>query len=116
MSSVTMTLSTAGNPDFGQYAPLSPSVKIVIGKTDLEEAMRLMIQYARDYRNEWELGGGNWTNPIVYVNKVPYAYISYNMRAWATVGNGNSWEVDSVEIKVDDWRYDLLKEKEQSIA
>jgi hypothetical protein len=38
------------------------------------------------------------------------------MRAWATVGNGNSWEVDSVEIKVDDWRYDLLKEKEQSIA
>lgn len=98
MTDLSMTLSSAGNPDFGQYAPLSPEVKISINSNDLDDGLRLMKQYARDYCEEWALGGGNWTNPIVYYGTFPYAYFSYNLRAWKA---GTEFP-NAEEITVDD--------------
>jgi hypothetical protein len=50
----SMKLESVGNPDFGQYAPVSPS-RTVHGDTLFE-----MRDHVREYIREWNLGGGNW--------------------------------------------------------
>lgn len=76
----TVTLSSVGNPDYQQYAPISNEETVICDSLDAAAAE------CRRYIEEWDLGGGNWTDPIVYCNKVPVAKISYNGRIW-TVGS-----------------------------
>lgn len=71
-----MILQSVGNPDFSQYAPVS-NPTAVKGST-----LRAMVKAAEDYREEWNLGGGNWVDPEVRLNGKPVAWISYNGRVW----------------------------------
>src|SRR5258705_3765676 len=59
----TMRLSSCGNPDWGQYAPISEP-KVVTGSTLAE-----MRKAAEAYSEENNLGGGNWMNTVVKQGK-----------------------------------------------
>lgn len=77
-----MTLRSVGNPDFGQYAPVSER-EAVTGQTLAE-----MRAHCEAYIEKWDLGGGNWTNPVVKEivpgrkSKKTVGYFSYNGRLW----------------------------------
>lgn len=73
---IEMTLASMGNPDFGQYAPLSPRQKIAVAT--LKEAMDACAAYIKEY----DLGGGNWPCPTVKENGKVIGRISYNGLFW----------------------------------
>ena len=72
-------LKSAPNPDFGQTrAPARPEMKTV---GTLEEARAACIKY----RDDNDLGGGNWAGGQVFDEKdkkKQVYYISYNGRIW----------------------------------
>lgn len=72
----TMKLSSRGNPDFGQYAPLSEP------ETVTGETLADIVKAAERYCGFWNLGGGNWTTPAVKRDGKVIGYISYNGRVW----------------------------------
>jgi hypothetical protein len=75
--SYVMLLRSVGNPDYGQYAPVSEPAPIK-GRT-----LTAMAEAAREYIEFWDLGGGNWPEPeIRNTNGQPVARISYNGRLW----------------------------------
>lgn len=74
----SMRLRSAGNPDFGQHAPVSEP-ETVEGDT-----LREMRAHCERYISEWNLGGGNWTNPVVTENGKKVGHFSYNGRLWST--------------------------------
>lgn len=71
-------LKSEGNPDFGQYASLSPTRAAEVAS--LEEASAV----CRSYIADWDLGGGNWVAGAgnVYDGDRKVAHISYNGRIW----------------------------------
>lgn len=80
----TVKLSSCGNPDHGQFAPLSDTKLIRVAT--LEEASKKCLAYIA----YWDLGGGNWSGGQVYDSKKQIARISYN---------GRIWDMDDKEIK-----------------
>ncbi len=72
----TAVLRSVGNPDFGQYAPLSEPRKVVAGK--LSEIKQACMNYIK----EWDLGGGNWPVCPVRRNGKVVGHFSYNGRFW----------------------------------
>lgn len=73
---MTVKLSSVGNPDFGQYAPLSlPKLVNISSLKEASEKCRTYIAY-------WNLGGGNWSGGQVYNGKKQIANISFNGRIW----------------------------------
>ena len=73
----TMRLTSAGNPDFRQFAPIS-NPETVTGNT-LQE----MKEHCERYIKYWDLGGGNWKNPVVKEGRKKIGYFSYNGRFWS---------------------------------
>ena len=67
-----MLLTSVGNPDHGQYSPVS-NPKWVDGDT-LQE----MQDHATEYQSYWNLGNGNWTNPEVHQGKKIIGHFGYN--------------------------------------
>ena len=74
-------VSTVGNPDFNQYAPISNPEWIEAA--NLKE-LRTKVQA---YNDEWGVGSGNCKDPIVYEMhgkaKTKLGTFSYNLRLWA---------------------------------
>jgi hypothetical protein len=88
-----MTLQSVGNPDFNQYAPISEP-QVVHAPT--LEGMKLA---AHDYIEHWDLGGGNWVNPVVRDEAGDaIGFFSYNLRFWEGDGTGD-WKKHR-EIKI----------------
>lgn len=73
----TVNLSSVGNPDYGQYAPLSDPETVVA------DSLVAIGREVRRYIQEWDLGGGNWPMPVIHHNGKPLCAISYNGRLWA---------------------------------
>jgi len=73
-------VSTAGNPDYRQYAPISDAEWI---EADTLEDLREKID---EYKDDWDVGMGNWKDPIVYQvhgkTKKKIGSLSYNLRLW----------------------------------
>ena len=73
-------VSTVGNPDFNQYAPVSDPEWI---ESATLQDLRAEIQ---EYQRFYNVGGGNWKAPIVYEvrgkTKKKIGYLSYNLRLW----------------------------------
>jgi hypothetical protein len=83
-----MVLRSVGNPDFQQYAPVS-NPEVVTGNT-----LKEMRAHAERYKEFWNLGGGNWTNPTVIStngNKI-VGHFSYNGRFWEGDGKFKSFK------------------------
>lgn len=88
-----MFLESVGNPDFGQYAPVSDPLWV---EGDSLEEMR---EHAGRYRSENELGGGNWANPTVLRGDKVEAHFSYNLRCWKGPFDAKNWQ-KAKEIKI----------------
>lgn len=88
MKKYTMKLRSVGNPDFNQYAPISPP-EIAEGDT-LQE----MRNAARAYIEKWNLGGGNHPNTVIKESATgkSVAWISYNGRVWDRSPYGKDWQ------------------------
>lgn len=74
-------LASVGNPDFGQHPdrPL-PGVK---NQKVLVRSLGEAVTVCRNFIDENELGGGNWSGgQVSLVNGTPLAYISFNGRIW----------------------------------
>lgn len=70
-----ITLRGVGNPDFNQYADVAPTGTVDV--INIEQAARVCAAYIA----EWDLGGGNWTNPYVFNEQgEKVARITYNGR------------------------------------
>ena len=85
---LTLHLASAGNPDFGQYAPISPPLDVPV--KSLKDATKKCHEYIR----KWNLGGGNWVGGLVKRDGVPYAKISYNLRVWLPDDEGGTLHPD----------------------
>lgn len=88
----TIKLSSVGNPDFGQYAPVSPPE--ICEADTLQE----IVAACEAYIKKWDLGGGNWKEPILREDGVAIGHISYNRRVWR--GKPRDWQ-NAVEIPVE---------------
>jgi hypothetical protein len=71
-------LSSCGNPDFNQYAPISPRGAVdAVSLWDCREICNAYI-------GKFGLGGGNWSGGEIIDNKTGkcIAHVSYNGRIW----------------------------------
>jgi hypothetical protein len=78
-TTITVTLSSVGNPDRDQYFGrdvLSPT-RVVQAKA-IAEASRI----CRAYIKQFDLGAGNWSGGLVCLGRKPLARVSYNGRVW----------------------------------
>lgn len=90
---LAVTLTSCGNPDFGQdpNKPLSP--KIALPCFTLAEASKI----CRDYITQHNLGGGNWSGGAVYhPTEGLVAHVSYNGRVWAVKNEKDIGSVDKL--------------------
>ncbi len=71
-------LASCPNPDFEETKPKAPA-QAVDGNT-LDE----LRQAAKEYRDKYGLGGGNWAGGAVVDNKTGklMGHFSYNLRFW----------------------------------
>lgn len=76
----TVKLSSCGNPDHGQYAPVSPRE---VKECDTIEECQTAV---REYIVKYDLGGGNWSGGLVYQGRKKVGRISYNGRFWPEEG------------------------------
>lgn len=91
--SFIVVLKSVGNPDYGQYAPLSPK-KVVAGDTYQD-----LVNAAKEYIRKWNLGGGNCPPfPILHPTKGLVATISYNGRVWDLENN----QITNLKINAND--------------
>jgi hypothetical protein len=72
-------LKSVGNPDFGQFAPVSNPLRNIKTKT-----LSQLKDKVNAYIDKWSLGGGNFIQPSVYHNNKIVGYFSYNGRFWRT--------------------------------
>lgn len=72
-----MKLRSVGNPDFGQYAPMSEPE--AVRRSTLTE----MRKACEAYISKWNLGGGNWVDPMVTQDGKKIGRFSYNGRFWS---------------------------------
>ena len=86
----SMTLSSVGNPDFGQ----DPNCRLwgVADKYIRANSFDDIKQIAREWIEDNDIGGGNWTCPaliyndgISWSNRVEVGVVSYNMRVWKKI-------------------------------
>ncbi len=69
-------LSSVGNPDYNQYAPISDPV--LKSAESLREVRDLCLAYIEDCN----LGGGNWPGGIFGSGRLVLGHVSYNGRLW----------------------------------
>jgi hypothetical protein len=72
----SITIETVGNPDFGQYAPITDPQRL---NADTFQELKTEIW---QYRSDNMIGAGNWTNPTLHQDENPIGYMSYNCRVW----------------------------------
>ena len=76
---MTVTLSSVGNPDHGQYYGknvLSPTLRVEV--KNLREASKVCRAYITRY---W-LGGGNWTGGLIQQGNRVLGRVSYSGLVW----------------------------------
>ena len=82
-----ITITTVGNPDRGQYAPITARETLTAHTIkDLRAAVR-MFQHFHD------IGGGNWTIPPLLLNGNHIGFMSYNGAVWSEQGAGERLEI-----------------------
>jgi hypothetical protein len=73
-------LSSVGNPDFQQYAPVSEP------QTVKTRTLQGAVKACLDYIAYWNLGGGNWTSTPIHQSykgkSLVIGWVSYNGKLW----------------------------------
>lgn len=84
---------SVGNPDHGQYAPVSNDDVAIVNS--LEQGVGFCLAYICT----WNLGGGNWSGGQIYDHTGKMvAYVSYNGRAWE---KEPKFKCESTEVPID---------------
>jgi len=85
---MTVKLSSCGNPDHGQspHDSLSPTVSCEVAT--FKGARLICTKYIAN----WNLGGGNWAGGQIYEDGKQVARVSYN---------GRVWDMNDEEIKLE---------------
>ena len=76
----SVRLRSCGNPDHGQYGPVSDP-EIVRAETLAD-----VVAAVRDYIDRWNLGGGNWINPPLKRDGKKIGVVRYS--GWLVGMNG----------------------------
>lgn len=69
-------MSSVGNPDYAQYAPVSEPC--TLSAPTLPE----LLAKIEAYRDDNDLGGGNWVDPKIVCGTRIIGWVSYNGRLW----------------------------------
>ena len=80
----TVELYSRGNPDLGQYAPVSDREA---AQADSLEDLRAVV---REYIRRWDLGSGNWPLPPLYEDGKLIGGLAYNMQIVGEQGSRDS--------------------------
>ena len=72
----SIRVTTVGNPDFSQYAPITDPT--TFNSNDWES----LVEQLRQYQTDWLIGGGNWTDPVLFKDGKPIGNVSFNCRVW----------------------------------
>lgn len=86
----TVELSSVGNIDFGEAwkkGEMTPTIHKPV-RTFREASL-----VCREYRDDHNLGGGNWSGGCIRFRGLPIAHVSYNGRVW---WNSKSCDYDEV--------------------
>ena len=80
MKNLTVTVEAVGNPDysFNDYRRNVTIKEKTIQINTITEASKI----CRDFINEHELGGGNWSGGKILSNGEQIGRVSYNGRIW----------------------------------
>lgn len=92
----TVTLEAKPNPDYtgsNDWRGYVNIKKTFVSVASLQEASKV----CKDFIEESDLGGGNWTGGQVFENGSQIAHISYNGRVWE--GKENAPHIGK-EIKI----------------
>jgi hypothetical protein len=73
-----LTMSSCGNPDFGQNPSQSLSPAVMISVSTFQEAS----QACQASIDQYDLGGGKWTGGQLVAHQQQIARVSYNGRVW----------------------------------
>ena len=76
MANWSIRLTTRGNPDFQQYAPITDP------ETLTADTLPELRDKIKEWKSDWTVGGGNWMMPLVRKDGAPVGYMSYNGRLW----------------------------------
>ena len=76
-------ITTVGNPDHGQFSWIDDHV------TFASDDWASLVEQMTTHQIDFAIGGGNWTNPILFKDGERFATVSYNLRAWK-ISNGES--------------------------
>lgn len=85
-------MESVGNPDHGQYAPVSEPCTL-----SAHTLPELLVKIEA-YRDENDLGGGNWVDPKITCGDKVIGWVSYNGRVWDRPGDDPQWR-KAKEIK-----------------
>ena len=72
MANWSITITTNGNPDFQQYAPITAPERLTA------DSLPELKEKISKWKNEWGVGMGNWTMPMVRKDGAPVGYMSYS--------------------------------------
>lgn len=78
MAAWKVKLESVGNPDHGQYSPVSNPKTVSVG------SLGALIKAAEKYRESWDLGSGNWAFPAVTCDGRLVGYLEYSMKLLKT--------------------------------
>jgi len=70
----TTVLTTSGNPDFAQYAPITDPEMISVDSYDE------LLERIKQWRSFWMVGMGNWMEPTVLRDGQPLGFLTMNNR------------------------------------
>ena len=76
MHTFRIRLRSVGNPDHGQYVPVSNP------QTVTAHRLRRLRVAVENYIETWNLGAGNWPKCPVTRDEQVVGYFSYNRRFW----------------------------------
>jgi len=76
MANWSIRLTTRGNPDFQQYAPITNP------ETLTADTLPELRDKIKEWKSDWNVGMGNWMMPLVRKDDAPVGYMSYSGRLW----------------------------------
>ena len=104
----TTVLITSGNPDFQQYAPITDPEIIEVDSYDQ------LINRIQEWKNFWQVGGGNWMEPTVLRDEQPLGFLTYNnklMRYEIKAIPDEDIYGDNATVSFDDYRIDTKTDR-----
>lgn len=87
-------ITTVGNPDYNQD-PDRPLWGVPEGEALDAPTLEALVEKVREFQDDYDIGGGNWSLCRVFKAEKLIGFMSYNGRVW----DRERWGKDAVEYK-----------------